>query len=54
MQPTFMQMLQNNATTLNGAVSNKSTMNNSLDLFSLGATTNNDHREELILLYDRY
>lgn len=49
MQPTFMQMLQNNATTLNGAVSNKSTMNNSLDLFSLGATTNNDHREELIL-----
>lgn len=49
MEPTFMQMLQNNAKTLNGAVSNKSTMNKSLDLFSLGATTDNDHKEQLIL-----
>ena len=49
MEPTFMQMLQNNAKTLNGAVSNKSTLNKSLDLFSLGATTDNDHKEQLIL-----
>lgn len=49
MNPTFIQSLLNTTTTLNGAVSNASSLSKSLDLFSLGATSDNSAKEKLIL-----
>ena len=49
MNPSFISTLLNSTTTLNGAVSNKSSLNKSLDLFSMGATTDNSNKERLIL-----
>ena len=49
MNPSFIESLLNSTTTLNGAVSNKSSLNKSLDLFSMGATTDNSNKEKLIL-----
>ena len=49
MNPTFIQSLLNTTTTLNGAASNSSSLSKSLDLFSLGATSNNSDKEQLIL-----
>jgi hypothetical protein len=46
---SFISTLLNSTTTLNGAVSNKSSLNKSLDLFSMGATTDNSNKERLIL-----
>ena len=49
MNPSFIESLLNSTTTLNRAVSNKSSLNKSLDLFSMGATTDNSNKEKLIL-----
>ena len=49
MNPTFIQSLLNTTTTLNGAASHVSSLSKSLDLFSLGATSNNSDKEHLIL-----
>lgn len=49
MKTTFIANLLNTTTTANGAASNKSSMNKSLDLFSMGVSCNTDMKEKLIL-----
>ena len=49
MENTFIKNLLNSTTTANGAISNKSSLNASLDLFSMGVSCDLARKEELII-----
>ena len=49
METSFIKSLLNTTTTANGAVSNKSSLNASLDLFSMGVSCDLAKKEELII-----